>query len=137
MHCFAKSPYGLPLSGGEEGALMIVGGSRSRADLEADLRQIDSRIESTTDPLARREYEESRRSLQDRLSKLDAVSTQLDRVEAQLLSLSNEIDSIVTEIIRLQAIGPNDAAQHVSALTKRLREQRDELKRFEREAVAI
>jgi chromosome segregation ATPase len=111
--------------------------SQSRTDLETDLRQIESRIEGSTDSLVRHEYEESRRSLQERLSKLDAVSTQLDRVEAQLLSLSNEMDSIVTEIIRLQAVGPKDAAPHVSALTKKLEEQSEELKRFEREAIVV
>jgi SMC interacting uncharacterized protein involved in chromosome segregation len=111
--------------------------SQSQVDLEADLRQIDGKIEETVDQLAKREYEESRRSLQDRLAKLETVSTQVDRVEAQLLSLANEMDSIVTEVIRLQAIGPGDASRHVPQLVTRLREQSTQLKNFEREAVDV
>jgi chromosome segregation ATPase len=111
--------------------------SSSRSDMQADLQQIESKISGAEDMLVKREYEESRQSLNDRLSKLDAVSTQLDRVEAQLLSLSNEMDSVVTEVVRLQAIGPQDASRHVPDLVRRLRQQSAQLKAFEREAVTI
>ena len=89
------------------------------------------------DPLVKREYEESGRSLRGRIDKLDAVSAQLDRVEAQLLSLANEMDSVVTEVVRLQAMGPRDAARYVPDLVKRLREQSAQLKQFERESVKV
>jgi len=111
--------------------------SQSRTDLDADLKQIDARIESSEDPLVKREYEESGRSLRGRIDKLDAVSAQLDRVEAQLLSLANEMDSVVTEVVRLQAMGPKDAARYVPDLVKRLREQSAQLKQFERESMSI
>jgi len=103
------------------------------------LRFIEDHLvfDSTTDPLVRREYEESRRSLQGRLSKLKTVATYLDRIEAQLMSLSNEMEGIVTEVIRLQAMGPQDGARHVPALVKRLREQSAQLEEFEREAVKV
>jgi chromosome segregation ATPase len=111
--------------------------SSSRADMQSDLQQIESKISGSEDVLVKREYEESRQSLNDRLSKLDIVSTQLDRVEAQLLSLTNEMDSVVTEVVRLQAIGPQDASRHVPDLVRRLRQQSTQLRAFEREAIAI
>jgi chromosome segregation ATPase len=111
--------------------------SQSQADLGADLQQLNAKIESAADPIAKQEYEESRQALQSRASKLEAVSTQLDRVEAQLMSLANEMDGVVTEVIRLQAMGHDDAARHVPELVERLREQGDQLKRFERERVDI
>ena len=111
--------------------------SQSRSDLETDLQQIEAKINGTEDSLTKREYEESRRSLQERLSKLQTVSTQLDRVEAQLMSLSNEMDGIVTEVIRLQAMGHKESARFVSALAQKLREQAAQLKAFEREAVML
>ncbi|MBN1977726.1 MAG: hypothetical protein JW918_10020 [Anaerolineae bacterium] len=111
--------------------------SQSRPDLEADLQQIETKINGAEDSLTRREYEESRRSFQERLSKLQAVSTQLDRVEAQLMSLANEMDGIVTEVIRLQAMGHEEAARFVPAVAGKLREQAAQLKTFEREAIAI
>jgi chromosome segregation ATPase len=111
--------------------------SQSQADLEADLRQFDEKVETTTDPLTRREYEETRRSLRERIDKLKLVSTQLDRVEAQLVSLANELDGVVTEVVRLQAIGPQAAAGYVPDLVNRLRQESAQLKEFEREAVRI
>ena len=75
-------------------------------------------LDGTGDPLVQREYEESRQSLQERLSKLKTVATHLDRVEAQLMSLSSEMEGIVTEVVRLQAMGPQDAARHVPAVVE-------------------
>ena len=111
--------------------------STSQSDLESDLAHINEVIEQTEDPLIRREYQESRVSFQERLDKLKQVSIQLERVEAQLLSLANDMDSIVTEVIRLQAIGSRDASRHVPKLVKKLRAQATELRAFEREAARM
>ncbi|MBN1261723.1 MAG: hypothetical protein JXB35_13690 [Anaerolineae bacterium] len=111
--------------------------SQSQTNLESDIQRIEQQIESASDPVVRHEYTESRRALQERLEKLQAVSTQLDRVEAQLLSLANEMDTMVTEVIRLQAMGPDAAMQLVRPLTQKLRGQAAELKTFERETVQI
>jgi chromosome segregation ATPase len=111
--------------------------SQSRADLQLDLQQIEAKIQEADDALVKREYEESRQALQERLAKLDAVSTHLDRIEAQLTSLTNEMDSIVTEVIRLQAVGAEDASQFVPALVKKIREQSEQLHKFEQEAMRV
>ena len=109
--------------------------SESQPDLSGDLIRINQVIESTDDALVRREYEESRQALQERLHKLELVSTQLERVEAQLLSLANELDGIVTEVVRYQAAGPDRAAAHVSELVAKLREEGEKLRAFEDEAI--
>jgi chromosome segregation ATPase len=111
--------------------------TQSQSDLEQDLQDLNKTIDNTEDHLVRREYEESRNSLQNRLDKLTVVSTQLERVEAQLMSLSNEMDATVTEVIRLQAMGPDAAKQFVPELTDRLRQQRLQLREFESEAVQV
>lgn len=111
--------------------------TQAQSDLEQDLQELNEIIEETEDDLVRREYQESRQSLQNRLQKLKAVSTQLDRVEAQLMSLSNELDATVTEVIRLQAMGPDSAKQFVPELTEQLRRERIQLKEFESEAVQV
>lgn len=111
--------------------------SQSQSDLQADLRQITTMIENTEDPHLKKEYMDSRRSLEERLGKLDAVSTQLDRVEAHLMSLANEMDSVVTEVIRIQATGPEEAAQRAPALAQKLHQEVTELKVFHREAVRV
>jgi len=111
--------------------------SQSRADLQTDLQHITDKLEQAKDPVIRREYEESRQAIAARLTKLETVSTQLERVEAQLLSLANEMDGVVTEVIRLQAMGPEDAARFVPDLAQQLQEQRTSLQAFERETVTL
>jgi len=106
---------------------------QSGADLQGDLEQIGATLTDTQDAVIRREYEESRHAIQERLARLESVSTLLDRVEAQLLSLSNEMDGMVTEVIRLQALGTQEATGYVPALASRVREQSVQLKVFERE----
>lgn len=111
--------------------------TESQPDLESELRELNEVIQSTDDAVTRREYEDSYRALQRRTDKLETVSTQLDRVEAQLLSLSNEMDGVMTEMVRLQAVEPDEASRHVEALVEKLRQETAELETFERQAVEV
>ncbi len=111
--------------------------SQSQSDLKTDLQRIEGVLESTRDPAVRREYEESRRSLEERLGKLSAVSAQLDRVEAQLLSLANEMDGIVTEVVRLQAMGPDPAKRQVPAIVQQLHDQVQEIEMYGHEVARL
>jgi chromosome segregation ATPase len=111
--------------------------TQSQTDLEDELRQLDAIIERSEDTLTRQEYEDSRAALQRRAEKLTLVSTQLDRVEAQLVSLSNEMEGIMTEVVRLQATGAEEAERRVPALVERLREEAAQLRAFERDAVQV
>jgi chromosome segregation ATPase len=111
--------------------------TQSQTDLDAELQDLADVIERSEDLLTRQEYEESRRALERRAEKLALVSTQLDRVEAQLVSLSNEMGGILTEVVRLQAMGAEDAEQHVPALVAKLREETAQLQEFERNAVEV
>lgn len=111
--------------------------TQSQADLEAELRELNDSIDGTDDPVTKQEYEDSYRALQRRVDKLQMVSTQLDRVEAQLVSLSNEMESMVTEVIRLQAMGPEEARGQVDSLVEKLREEAAQLETFEGQAVRV
>jgi len=106
-------------------------------DLQADLDRIDASLQRASDPVIRQEYASSRQSIQERLNKMRSVSVQLDRVEAQLLGLANELDGVMSEVIRLQAMSPQDAARHVPELQKRLQGQCDQIQAFEREVVQV
>jgi hypothetical protein len=111
--------------------------TESQRDLSGDLARIDEALKRTTDPVIRQEYESSRESIQERLDRQYTVSVLLDRVEAQLLGLANELDSLVSEVIRLQAMVPEDAARHVSGLVASLRQQAAQFAEFEREVVRV
>jgi hypothetical protein len=109
----------------------------AQRDLAGDLARINDALKRTTDPTIRREYESSRESIQERLDRQYTVSVLLDRVEAQLLGLANELDGLVTEVVRLQAMAPDNAAQHVSRLVDSLYQQSAQIAAFEREVVQI
>jgi hypothetical protein len=109
----------------------------SESEAEEELERIEEVLAKTDDPMIQKEYGESRYSLQQRLSRRDEISRQLDRVEAQLLSLANVMDSVVAEVIRLQAMGTAEAESHVPALVDRLRQQSAELAAFGRGIVRV
>ena len=111
--------------------------TESTSSLQSDLEQVDDAITNAGDPLLKQEYEETRRVLLERVAKLRLVSNELDRVEAQLLGLANEMDSLVTEVIRVQATGSDEAARKVPVLVEKVREQSLDLDEFEREAMEI
>jgi hypothetical protein len=111
--------------------------SESTSNLQANLQQIDEAIGKVGDPQIKQQYEDSRRALLERIARLKLVASDLDRVEAQLLGLTNEMDGVVTEVIRLQASGPDDAERQVPTLVSRLRERSEELKQSEREAAEV
>ncbi|MBN1640428.1 MAG: hypothetical protein JXA09_04260 [Anaerolineae bacterium] len=111
--------------------------STFRRDDQADQRQIDAALVRADDPLVAREYAESQRALDKRMRETETIARHLDRVEAQLLSLANEMDAVYSELVRLQALQPADAARYVPRLTQRLRSQAEELAMFEREATVL
>ena len=111
--------------------------TQSRGDLADEVEQLDAIIERSEDTITRQEYEESRQALERRADKLAAVSTLLDRVEAQLISLSNEMEGMMTEIVRLQAGGPEEAKRGAPELVERLRREAAELRAFDRNDVAV
>jgi flagellar biosynthesis chaperone FliJ len=103
------------------------------SDLQADLQQIDEAIDKAGDPLVKQQYEDSRRTLLERIAKLKLVASDLDRVEAQLLGLANEMDGVVAEVIRLQAAGPEEAERQMPRLVTELRAQSIQLEKTEQE----
>jgi archaellum component FlaC len=109
----------------------------SQSDLQAELKRIDEVLATADDPVIQKEYAESRYSLEQRVAKRDEASRQLDRVEAQLLSLASEVDSVVAEVIRLQAMGAEEAAGHVEELVQRLERESAELEGFGRDLVRL
>jgi hypothetical protein len=109
--------------------------SDSQSEAQAELARIEEVLAQTDDPLLQKEYGESRYSLEQRLSRRDEISRQLDRVEGQLLSLANETDGAVAEVMRLQAMGAEQAAGQVAALVGRIRQQSADLAAFRGDVV--
>ena len=107
--------------------------SQTSSNARADLDLINEKINRATDPIVKRELEETRKSMETRAQKMEAVSNQILRVEAQLLSLANAMDTSLTEIMRLQAADPAEAAAAVPDIVQTLKGQMEQLRKFEKE----
>jgi hypothetical protein len=106
-----------------------------RGNLTNDLKQIERIIKETDNELVRQDYEESRRGLQARIDEQQKLSNLLERVEAQLLNLSNELDSIVEVVLRVQSLGESETKEYAANIVERLRQELVELNDFEQESL--
>jgi len=110
--------------------------TQANGNLDDDLKRLQGQVAGATDAVVKREYEQSLAALQDRVQKLHATSTQLDRVEAQLSSLASQMDAALTEVVRIQSLGPEVAASHAAALAQSLHKATDDLVAFQKEVAA-
>ena len=104
-----------------------------QGNLEGEMVNIDLKIASATDPLVKREYEESKAAVQKRLGSLAAIGNQSDRIEAQLVSTVAALSGVQAELVRLHALGPQLASQLVPAQLRTMRELASQLEKFEKE----
>jgi hypothetical protein len=104
---------------------------------EANLAQLDLKIAQASDPMVRKEFEETRRTVQQRLERMRAINTLLDRVEAQLTSLASAMDNTLTETIRLQALDPKQIEAEIPLLVETIDQNTGQLETFAKEAAII
>ena len=107
--------------------------SESTTQIKTAISEIKFQLEAANDPLIKREYEESLEAAQTRLESLLDVERQLKRTDAQLSSLTSQLNRTLTEVIRIQALDPNQAKDQVPGVIQKLNQQMDELKLFSQE----
>ncbi len=105
---------------------------QANADTQKDLVRINELIASSNDAMAKREYEQSRQSLEQRQTELQRVALQLDRFEALLTSVRQELERVQTEVVGLQTVRGQEVEQRVPALLQAIRTERSDLVAFER-----
>ena len=98
--------------------------------MQSDLEKLTAQVASASDPATKKEYQESASAMQTRLEKYRQVCTQLDRFDAQLSSVENELQVTQTEIVTLQSLDPKEAAKQVGGVLDRLHQQMEQLKSF-------
>lgn len=111
--------------------------SGSTLNLETQINEVDKKLHETTDPIETREYTESKQALQSRLSDLKTVERQLNRTDAQLVSLSNELNRVITDIVRIQALDPKIAKDHAEQVVLTLKNLLEQLKSFDQEVAQL
>jgi hypothetical protein len=108
--------------------------STSNTDWKGERALLTLSMDGATDPMVKKEKEEALRSVDDRMRKIQQVSTLLDRVEAQLNSVAASMDSILADIVRLQAMGGPQAEKEAPEIIRQIRAQAKQLETFGEEA---
>lgn len=107
--------------------------TQAGGNLDDEVKTLQGQVAGATDPVVKREYEQSLAAMQDRVNKLHTAQTQLDRVEAELSSLASQMDAALTEVVRIQSLGPNMVPSQAAALALTLHKETEELAAFEKE----
>jgi hypothetical protein len=107
---------------------------KNNRDFEGESFVMKVKIDNSTDEKTRKDYEDSRRILEEQADNFRNISILLDRVEAQLSTVSSTIDMVVVEVIRLQTLQAEDINKGLPALLQAIQAQSDQLSAFEKEA---
>jgi hypothetical protein len=105
--------------------------SEKNEDLESEWVRLSKQVEGASDLVAQREYQQSLDALERRLGKHRQAVAFLDRIDAQMEGLASSLQSVLTEVIRLQAIGEESVRLGRDELLKMLQVEESELRRFE------
>jgi hypothetical protein len=91
-------------------------------------------MDSITDAKVRQEKQEMLQALDDRIRKIKDTATMIDRAEAQLSGIAMMLDTMLADVIRLQALGGAQAEKEAPRLLQQIHAQMDQLSNFEKEA---
>jgi hypothetical protein len=97
--------------------------TQSSGGLLLELENIRTKIEKAEDPVIKREYRQAYDSIKERLDQQDKLATQLDRMDAQLVSFKNEMDNLLAEVVSLQSKSKAVIHEQASEIVKRLNQE--------------
>lgn len=104
--------------------------SESKSSLDIQLKQLGEQAAAATDPVTRKTYEETRESLAARIEQQNRTAAQLERVDAYLAGLTNEMNSLLGQVIPLQTMPAGQAKQSAQAIVELIHKEISELEAF-------
>ncbi len=102
-------------------------------DLKSEIGILDVQIETASNENTRREYEKQKAELEKRVQSIKDLEAVLDRVEAELRSLSTELESTLTRVIHIQALSAVEISRELPLLIESLKIMEQEFSQFDRE----
>lgn len=102
--------------------------STANANLQDELNALNDKIERASDPGVKREYQEALAAMQQRVKKLEEASARLDRVDAELAGLVSDLNTQVTEILRLQTLPKDEIQRNIPGILKVLHEHQRQIR---------
>jgi hypothetical protein len=96
-------------------------------DLQAQIVRLDNQIKTTSDPMLRQQYEETRQAVAERLKNAQALGTYHQRIFAQLENICANLDNVLAETVRLRAAPAVDATLNTDGVSARLADVRADM----------
>ncbi len=96
-------------------------------NIDEEKRQLQARIDLSQNPDLKRELTETFASLEKREMTLNSVTAHLDKADAVLASLGNELDTTLLEIMQLPSLESSDLRSKVAQILQKLKAELAEL----------
>jgi hypothetical protein len=104
---------------------------KNSIEIEEEILEIDEKISRASDTDIRKEYEESRLTLEKRISRVRQINLELDRVDAHMTSVKDTLESTYAEILRIQTLGKESIKLERASLLELLKNQTTQLQHFQ------
>jgi len=102
-------------------------------NFDDEIDKMQKNILSAADESAKKEYEQTLKSIQARKLQMKNIATLLSRFEAQLSGTNNAVDSVVTGIVGLKGRDAKQIEGKIPPLLKILQTEQTELTQFDTE----
>lgn len=107
------------------------------ADLEGERALLVLSMDKDMDPAIKKQKEDAIKALESRIQKTKSVATILDRIQTELGSTTTFMESLLSDMMRLQVMGANQTRQEVPAILEKIRVEIAELETAEKEIAQL
>ena len=105
----------------------------SNSNPETELNQLDRLIATLDDPAAKKGYDTARQALVDKVNQKKGARDRLSQMDALLISISTEMDSLVADAARIQAMKVQDIQQQIPGMVEKVKKLVAQLQTFEQQ----
>jgi exonuclease VII small subunit len=109
--------------------------SQSAAQLRVEREHYTGAVKLATDEQTRRKYGASLQALEEKIDRLQSITTELEQVDALLDSVGNELEVALAEISQVQALGAEAASDRIPAVAAKLHSISVEVRSFGKRGV--
>jgi hypothetical protein len=106
-------------------------------DLEGERALLVLSLDKDMDAAIKKQKEDAIQSLESRIQKTKNVSAMLDRIQAQLGSVTTFMETMLSDIMRLQVMGAAQTRQEVPNILQKIRGEIEQLEAEEKEIAGL
>ena len=107
------------------------------ADLEGERALLVLSLDKDMDAAMKKQKEDAIDSLENRIQKTKNVAAMLDRIQTQLASVTAFMDTMLSDIMRLQVMGAEQMRQEVPNLLQKIQSEIAQLEAAEKEIAGL